>query len=606
MRKPLASRIIGLSALYCAVFFLLVIFQFSNKGNFSLNAGSMSVRGRYLPLPAAEFPAQEISQLYEENDDAAQADESIERPVAGGIKIFYQGIEFNLKEERGKGLSLTGDNGAIPVNPAAMLLKDNSVRFMFPGGTTVLFNSLETHRGAELQISAEFADNISEITIPITPRRSSIIRDNEQIGIGFGGDRFFFSTQGHELENGKVVLSKENSSIAYKERGKQKEFIPTDFIIEQAQNYETILRDWRQSSFTFWSQNAYALQYEDDITAYLAESVQRGFYTSAVNAVSANILNTPRQTYKSMTYVGGMSNVYPSFISAETEKINLITRLTQEKSLAVFKEEHILNYLFTRNNLLLANEVIDLIKNAEEQKISIDYCAGLLEAFYDLRQWQPFNYTEHLTEQIILAISENLHRAGEEDIVYVSSSDNNTEEYSLRLGKALVSWTQYSRNEEVELNVWADIGKSLVISALSGRNSGKFYNTLNLSEYSPKAIRLTETGHWGWTILPAIRTTATESNITFSFTFQIGMSHFVIIRGVRPFLRLQIYGVDWRQDTQPERYDSSGFFYNQQDQVLVMKVRHRSTTENVRLIYREAPRPAAPAPLPAPSSDAGE
>jgi len=596
MRKPLASRIIGLAALYCAVFYLLVIFQFSNKGNFTLHAGSMTVRGRY---------------LQQENANALSADEPIERTIAGGIKIFYEGIEFNLKEERGKGLTLTGDSGAIPVNPASMLLKDNSVSFTFSGGTTLVFNSLETHRGSELQISAEFADNISEITIPITPRRSSIIRDNDQIGIGFGGDRFFFSTLGHELEDGKVVLLKEQPAISYRERGKQKEFVPADYVIEEAQNYETIVRSWQQTSFTFWSQNANALLYEDDITAFLAESIQRGSYSSAINAVSANILNSPRQSHKSAAYVGGLSNVYPSFIAAENEKINLITRLTYEKSLAVFKEEHVIDYLFTRSNNILANEVIDLINNAEDQIIVIDYCAGLLEAFYDLRRWQPFNTTEHLTEQILLAVSENLHRDSEEDSVYISSSDNNTAEYSLRLGRALIFWAQNSRNEEVELTVWADIGKSLVISALSGRTSGKFYNTLNLSEYGPKAIRLTDTGHWAWTMLPSIRTAATESNITFTFTFQVGMSHFVIIRGVRPFLRLQMYNLDWRPDSQPERYDSSGFFYYQQDQVLVMKIRHRSVNENVRIIYREAARavtpPPSPSPAPSPAIDtAGE
>jgi len=583
MRKPLASRIIGLAALYCAVFFLLVIFQFSNRGDFSLHAGSMAIRGRYLP--------QETSSALSEND------ELIDRPVSGGVNIFCHGIEFNLKEERGKGLSITGENGVKTENPAAMLLKDNSVRFTFSGGTALVFNSIKTPRGMELQIAAEFADNISEITIPITPRRSSIIRDNEQIGISFGSERFFFNTQGNELENGKVVLSKEQASISLRERGKQKEFIPTDYIIEQAQNYETILRDWQNSSFTFWSQNAYALQYEDDITAFLAESIRRGVFSSALSAVSPNILNTSRQSYRSASFVGGMANQYPSFIAEENEKEILITKLARERSLAVFKEDHVLNYLFTRSNILLANEVINLINNAEDLTINIDYCAGLLEAFEDLKRWQPFNSTEHLTEQILLAISDNLHRDSEEDAVYVSSSDNGGPEYSLRLGKALIYWAQNSVNEEADLPVWADIGKSLVISALSGSTSGRLYSILKFSDYSPKAIQISDTGHWAWTVLPSIRTAVTASNTTFTFTSQINMSHYVLIRGVRPFLRLQINGVDWRADTQIERYDSSGFYYFQQEQVLLLKIRHRSASENIRLVYREAPRPAALPPV---------
>jgi len=64
------------------------------------------------------------------------------------------------------------------------------------------------------------------------------------------------------------------------------------------------------------------------------------------------------------------------------------------------------------------------------------------------------------------------------------------------------------------------------------------------------------------------------------------MSHFMIIRGVRPFIRIQLHGMDWRTDSQFERYDSSGWVYYPEEQTLIVKLKHRVTTENIRIIYR--------------------
>jgi len=575
MRKPLTTRMLGLAALYCAVFICLAILQFSNKGNFSVSAGEMHIKGRYLA------------------DDGLNGGE-----IAGGVKVFYEGIELNLREERGKGLTITGNDGVFPVNPDTMLITDNSARFSMPGGTALVFTSLNSQRGAELQISAEFADNASEISIPVSYRRSSLVRDNEQIGVFFGGARYFFNTSGNELEEGKMILSRERSFISYRERSKQKEFIPSDYIIEQAQNYETVLRNWQNSTYTYWSQNAVFLQNEDDMTAFFSEAIPRGTYTSAVSAIAPNLLNTSRHSHRSGLYAGGTLSSYNSFIAEENEKLNLITRLTREKSLAVFKEENVIDYLFSRSYNALANEVIEIISNSEGQTITVDYCAGLLEAFSDLRRWRPLSTMDHLTEQILSAITDNLN--AENGAVFVSVQEGNTAEYSLRLGKALIFWTENTAftpaESETSVSDWQAIGRSLVLSSISGSTSGRLHYLLKLNDYIPKAMWLTDNGHWAWTICPAIRVTATDNNTTFAFSFPVNMAHYVLIRGVRPFIRIQIHGVDWRSDPNFERYDSSGWTYYTQEQVLVLKIRHRSSTENIRLIYREAPRPAAPPP----------
>ena len=565
MKKPLASRIIGLASLYCIVFCILVILQFSNMGSFSVSIGGMSIRGRYLEK---QQPAEQEAQ-----------------DITGGVKIFYGGLGFSLKEERGKGLTLTGVNGAnMPANPQKMLLSDNSVNFIFPKGTIISFSSISSAGGQELHINAEFAENISEITIPVSPRRSSLIKDSGQLGIMYSGMRYVFSSLGQELEKGYLTLSRDSSFISYRSKGKHRAFDPADYVIAQVNNYDSILRTWQTENYNRWNQNAASLQYEDDIIAYSAQALLRGNYINAIESISGNFINSPKQSYRSAAFVGGTANAYRSLSSYENEKNSLINRLVKEKSLNLLKEEHILDFLFTRNNLALANEVIGIINNASPDMLVSDHCPGLLEVYYDLKKWRtdPTNPIEHLTTQMLSLISDNLNRDTEKDAVYASSQESNNSEYSMRLGKALVFWAESTQNTE-----WAGIGRSLILSAAANGNAGRLHNILNPTDYYPRASWLTNEGIWAWTASPNARAYySADGNLNISVSFPANTAHFIIIRGVRPFLRIQIHGMDWRSDSQFERYDSSGWIYYPEDQTLILKVRHRSTTENIRVIYR--------------------
>ena len=68
-------------------------------------------------------------------------------------------------------------------------------------------------------------------------------------------------------------------------------------------------------------------------------------------------------------------------------------------------------------------------------------------------------------------------------------------------------------------------------------------------------------------------------------TFLADETHFMIIRGIPSFSRMQLYNIDFRTDPQFERYDSSGWSYNSQEQTLVLKMRHRDQVERIRIIY---------------------
>ncbi|MCL2719923.1 MAG: hypothetical protein FWD47_01110 [Treponema sp.] len=587
MRKSLASRLFGLAIIYCVVFCLIVLLQFSNVGNFSLSAGAMSIRGRYLQSNTNEL-------LPTINDNF----ELEGQQVTGGVRVFYGGLEFSLREERGKGLMLTREDGnIIPVNPDYMVIEENAAHFFLPGGTLLTFHSFDSARGFELQITAQFAQDISDVTIPIIPRRSSLVRDSGQLGIMFSGSRYVFSTLGPELENGYLSLSKDNAFISYRSRGnRQIAFDPVHYRIDREQNYDNVLRSWLDTSFVQWNQNPSALQNEDDIVAYLSQTLMRGNYQTATQSIPGDFLNSSRQSHRSSAYIGGMTGAYRSFLAFENEKLNSITRLVRQRSLDVLMEEHVLDFLFSRSNTVLANDIINIINNAQGDMMILDYCLGLLEYFNDVSRWRPElnNSIDHLTESMLALISESLVRDTENDAVFASNSEGVSLEYSVKLGMALTFWAEVNQITE-----WAAIGRSLVLSSITdtaiGGNAGKLHNIINPTEFHPKALLITNDGHWAWTVSQSIRAATADGNINLSVTFPVNMTHHVIIRGVQPFLGIQIHNMAWRTDSQFERYDSSGWVYYPEEQILILKLRHRANVENVRIIYRAAPPPPPPA-----------
>ncbi|MCL2068019.1 MAG: hypothetical protein FWG99_11230 [Treponema sp.] len=569
MRKSAATRILGLIALYFAVFVILVMIQFSKKGNISLPVGAMLIRGQ-----------QRIS-------TEEQADPQT-RFLSGGAGIFFGGLEFSLRE--GSGLYMMGTDGVHqPVNPESLIVSDESAYFSLPGGTTLVFTSMNTGGNPELRISAEFGSDITSLNIPFRPRRSTLVHSEGQFGFLSGGTQYMFSRYSQELETGNLILSAEYAFASYRARPQQQEFNPADYVISQAMNsgsYNGVLNQWLDRSYRYWEQNISFFIDEDTAAAFCSEALRRGSYTEALALLPREFPASTRPGYESSVFTGGTARAYRSLNDAEREKSGRVSRLINQASLDFLEEEHVLDFLLVRGLSSMANNALEVIRSIDEAELMLKHCPGLLEVYMDFRQWRlpSENPVGDLTERICVLISENIQRDAVNDLVYVANNGGEDTEFNLRLGTALVFWAEGAGNDE-----WAAIGRSLVLSSLAqGEASGyaKLYRILKPGDHYPRAAQLVN-GLWAWTASPSVSAAFQESDILrISVSFPAGVSHYMIIRGLRPFISIRLHDIGWRSDPQFERYDSSGWIYYPQDQTLILKMRHRTTIENIIISYR--------------------
>ena len=590
-KKPLAARILGLIAIYCTVFAVLITIQFFKRGNFSLTVGSMLIRGQY--------------QLPSEGHLTAAAANPAQNPgihsLTGGVRLSFGGLEFNMREERQRGLFLVDTNGLIqPVSPQQMILSDNSAFFILPGGTRLIFSPLSYSEGSELRITADFAENISSLNLPFRTRHSLFVSGNGQLGLIYEGKQYFFSSYSRIEDGRHLVLSAGNTMASFRgtihhHQQQDDVFNPADFIISQAltlDSYNNKINRWLSESFTYWQQNVPARPTAEKVAALMSESLRQGNYRAAFALIPSAFLASPQNNHEAFLFAGGSARAYQSFNNFERDKTNLITNMINAGSFGFLNQNQTLDFLMVRGLTSFANNVLDMVRTIDVSEVSLEDSPGLFELYMDFERWHlpGTNPVQRLTNQICFLISQNIQHDRKNELVFVRNNGEIDLDFNLRLGKALANWAA-----NTERNEWAAVGRSLVISAITqGGNSesARFYRMLGPGIYTPRAVRLMD-GLFAWTVSSEISAAAQQGGnvLALNLSFPVNESHYVILRGVRPFHRIQIHNTDWRSDPRFEFFDASGWAYFPQQQTLLLKVRHRSYTEQVRIYFTPPPAP---------------
>ena len=260
---------------------------------------------------------------------------------------------------------------------------------------------------------------------------------------------------------------------------------------------------------------------------------------------------------------------------------------------------------------------------------------GILEAYADWLSYAPEARTGaenpfgRFNGALLELIALGLHRDNAGRIFYFSNFRMESE-LNLRLGLALDAYSAMTGQSD-----WGAVGRSIALSALglieplgaslSGTapasldasvqalsgpgamllaedgsfradplapriSAAGFYRDLDRPYYPRAAWLLQFRGAtlWAWTAAGDVRGTELPGNVVeIEVAFPPGETHYMMIRGVRPFNKIQLYDMDYRTDPQFERYESSGWSYNSQEQTLIVKMQHRSQVERIRVFFGE-------------------
>jgi hypothetical protein len=271
----------------------------------------------------------------------------------------------------------------------------------------------------------------------------------------------------------------------------------------------------------------------------------------------------------------------------------------------------VLEFFAVRGHGNFIDEGAELIRSVDPATLALDLTPGILEGYADWNTYRPLmdNPFARLVDQACFVISESLRMNSEGDKVFAFYGHLGDSEFNLRLGRALLEWALGANDAS-----WAGAARSLILSVLSlSDNAGsagagyilndegemsenvqaprlstaRLYRILNPGAYAPKALAIGSPVNsiWTWTAAQAVSATLENNIFDIAVTFPAGEAHYMVVRGIRPFTKIQLYGMDFRTDPQFERYDSSGWAYSASEQTLLLKMKHRGTVEHVRIFY---------------------
>ncbi|MDR0642340.1 MAG: hypothetical protein LBG07_07775 [Treponema sp.] len=617
MKKSVFIRFFGFLGLYFLVFVVIASIQFTKKGNFSLRIFNLAVEGRYRIPEEGESPPIDGSS-----------------PIDGEVRVLYGGLEFILSGDSSGGegvLCLVDTSGGRQVlSTEYMAVEEEGLRFYLSGGARIFFGTLED--GRELRIAGEFnGEEFAGLELPYRPLKNSRVRDegNGQFIINADGRNYRFRPS--TAEGRFVTLREKAAPVLYGSVDEDQEWRAEDYVLAEgaeAGSYEGALLQWADKNYPLWGRLILSRNDEDLVIAYGGEALRRGSYRAALNAVPRLFLSAPGRSYESSVYLGGMAEAHRGLQTADVETLARITALINGGSPAFFLESHLIEFLAVRGRGDLIDQGMALIRNFDPFSLTLEQIPGLFEVQVELASLWPqvFGETnadsrlfEGLTAQAEFILSQSLRRLPPMDhypigLVLALRDGRADIEWNLRLGKALADWGEFTGRE-----TWAAIGRSIVLSVLSLEDregqivsvlhlegeipggespaytgAARLYRLLRLGDYRPRARSLNSAfpGLWAWTASPEIRVIREGQVLDITVSFPAGESHYLLIQGLEPFYRLQFYGMDWRTDPNFERYDSSGWVYYARDRTLVLKVKHRTEVEHIRLFTGSPPPPA--------------
>ena len=205
-------------------------------------------------------------------------------------------------------------------------------------------------------------------------------------------------------------------------------------------------------------------------------------------------------------------------------------------------------------------------------------------------------YASHM-EPALVACVNKIEKACKMEGNNLTVSENGTflsVVQAVEVGDALLRYGQYIGDSQ------AIAGGKAIISSYLGDTSS--FDIRILSDIYPVVVHdntyyphftkiLTEGNNviWAWTCAEQIRYEVGEGRSgTFTIDFPLEHTHYVILRGVSPFRSIYIYDMAFRTDPRFETYNSSGYVYKPSNRALLLKSRHKSESETVRLVYGSA------------------
>lgn len=611
--KHKSSRMIALTISYILIIFGIFVIQFTIGKTFYYTIGAMTVSGR------------------------DEVDETGNRTPLLPLHIVSNGLDFYITDQTPL-TAKTSNNEDITLKVLEYKKNEDSFSVVCSNGVLIDFNSYLSETIATVRISVSMPSEIETVYFPWKLTQSARLeRQDGQIFLRYGKDRFIFRG-GHGFGNSDdtselphLILSSSKKTAIY-ETYVQSESLDFDSIfrlpIATEEEYNKTKQLFRENALEYFSNVISSRNYNEELlTAYIAEKTFNGEYAKALVYAPASLLPKEKRTYISTTFYGNLAQNDKSLAAYHKKKLSGIELGIARAETSVFDRVSLIPFLINNSRVNLISALEKMASNAKQEDLNSFLAAGLLEAAMDYAFYFPNK------QNIFMENSEKYENVLKDSLISIDnglyiSSDKKTidTEKTLQAASILIRYG----NSYPDKDSWKAVGQALYSSIFSlGGNSSSLPASFDIQGDKAKKLGLmandalilhaeklypaaikdnphypheeslalkAEPGIWAWTSAHDINVLKNDAKIfSFRISAKTGDTHYMIIRGIRPFYRIQVYGIDFRSDPRFEIYNSSGYVYDERTRTLLLKIKHKKDDEDIVLFLG---RPPEPVPVP--------
>lgn len=609
MKNGAFKRAIGLAFLYIGLFLAIVLVQFSRGPGLSEKFGGLSVRATY-----------------------PKADRGKPGAAPETVRLSYAGLAFEISP-KSPAESLGADGLASPLALSSIDRLPNGVRVKLSPGVEIKA-SVDKRAPERFALSATAPDGVAAVRLRLLPSRTLRITEKDgRRSFVSDGASYEVSLVAGSLDGGAGSLSLKPGDaglalarLAPPAPRPSSAAAPAEKLVAQApkdpEAFKAEIAAWRDKAWSGFSSTRFDSEKlvwkgsdgvpafsEKAFTAYLAESLARGYYPEAYARVRGAREAWPDKLgFLSAPYFGGLVRKMADFEAADLAESKRLAQLVADKSPTIFEKEGLLRFLVDRSPYSLAQDALRYAVGLDPAKLTIRQAVGLLGCVVDARlllkdDENPFRDAGPAADRLVAAVrktSSGYFLATEDD----GSSDlrlsllagNYLAAYGATAAKpALVGAGQSLVEGVIGLADAQGFGPARVLprgGTLEQRTGSiapeDIYSVAADNPYYPHETsfaRDVAPGLWAWTCSPSLTVQATASRYVFTARFLEGRAHFLSFYGVKPFANIQLYDIDYSPDNDFESYDASGYLYSKSAGALYLKMKHKKESEDIKLSF---------------------
>ena len=570
LRKSLIFFII-----YAVIIVGIFVLQFRNESLISKNSGSLHIT-------------------------MAETRNKNQQPVLKNmLNTAFKGIRFSSTDKAPLFIKEEGSNDEKYLTLVSWKQTTPSTfEFDFTEGVTLNFSISNEPNASQLSIEAVLPDNVISLSLPYKPAEDYTVTERHKKYILLKSKNQTYQLSASQISADRIVFTRDESSAYYSSyteiQALSLDSIENSISVTRTECEKTI-KNYVNALITGY-QKISDNPDEQSTVAYVAAMALQGKYNQAIDSVPDSFKKGTRRTYLSAPYFDSLANMEPSLEIQQHKYENMIDYAGKSKSYDAFSAPQISDYIIRNRKKTNVIALLDLPATLSDFSPSVIQAAGIINVYAQLLSGykQLASKLSPVLNTCTQSIMDSV-KLQNNKVTVSDSGVNVSTAQAADIGTALITYGTATNDDKITNYGYLIINSYFAApESLSEQMLGELYPILvRNNNYYPHYVLLSDgegTPVWVWTCARNITySTDQDGTTTLDIEFPQGATHYLILSGIKEFLSIELYGMNFHTDPRFETYNSSGYVYLSNRNILLLKSKQKSQHEIIRMFYKVLP-----------------